>query len=84
MNVGRMCSIQGSHQLETHQRASEYLKAVCARYQGMGFTSRIEWAGEQMIDALRLLLQDTNCTEEERRAVERFLRLASEEVSGAV
>ena len=84
MNVGRMCSIQGSRQLDTHQRASEYLKAVCARYQGMGFTSHIEWVGEQMIDALRLLLKDTNCTEEERRAVERFLRLASEEVSGAV
>jgi hypothetical protein len=50
----------------------------------MGFTSQIEWVGEQMIAALRLLLADTTCTEEERRAVERFLALASEELPGAV
>jgi len=84
MNVGRLCSIQGSQQLNTHQRASEYLKAVCARYHGMGFTSRIEWVGEQTIEALRLLLSDTSCTDEERRAVERFLELASQEMPGAV
>jgi hypothetical protein len=48
----------------------------------MGFTSRIEWIGEQAIDGLRLLLADTNCTEDERRAVNRFLDLAAEEVPG--
>jgi hypothetical protein len=84
MNVGRLCSIEGSQQLDTHQRASEYLKVVCSRYGGMGFTSRIEWIGEQTIDAMRLLLADTSCTEEERKAVERFLDLASEELPGAL
>lgn len=84
MNVGRMCSIQGAHEQDTHQRASEYLRVVCAPYQGMGFTAREEWVGERMIDALVLLLQDTNCSDEERRAVNRFLHLAAEEVPGAV
>ena len=84
MNVGRLCSIQGSQQLDTHQRATEYLKSVCARYHGMGFTARVEWVGEQMIEALRLLLADTKCTEEERRSVERFLALAAEELPGSV
>lgn len=82
MNVGRLCSIESSQQLDTHQRVSEYLRAVCSRYPGMGFTSRIEWTGEQTIEALRLLLSDTNCSDEERRAVERFLHLAAEEIPG--
>ncbi|GAC1332495.1 MAG: hypothetical protein NVS2B16_17320 [Chloroflexota bacterium] len=84
MNVGRMCSVQGSSQLDTHQRGSEYLKLVCARYHGMGFTSQLEWVGEQMVEALGLLLNDTRCTDDERRAVEKFLKLAAEEVPGAV
>lgn len=84
MNVGRLCSIQGSHQLESHQRVADYLKLVCAPYHGMGFTSRSEWIGEQTLDALRLLLADTSCTDQERRAVERFLDLAAEELPGAV
>ena len=84
MNVGRFCSIAGQQGADTHQRVSEYLKAVCAAYRGMGFTSRIEWVGEQTIEALRLLLADTRCTEEERRAVEKFLDLASQELPGAV
>lgn len=84
MNVGRLCSIQGSAQLDTHRRVSEYVKAVCSRYPGMGFTSRIEWIGEQSVDALRLLLADIDCTMEERRAVERFLDLAAEELPGTV
>lgn len=82
MNVGRLCSIEGTRQLSTHRRGSDYLKHVCARYPGMGFTARIEWIGEQTVEALRLLLADTNCTEEERRAVERFLDLAAEELPG--
>jgi hypothetical protein len=82
MNVGRLCSIQGSAEVTTHHRMSEYLKVVCERYPGMEFTARIEWIGEQALDALRLLLADTRCTDEERRAVERFLGLAGEELSG--
>jgi hypothetical protein len=84
MNVGRLCSIQGVSVLDTHKRGSEYLKIMCARYPGMGFSAHTEWIGEQMVDALRLLLKDTNCTEDERRAVERFLDLAGEELAGAV
>ena len=82
MNVGRLCSIAGSSDLDTHQRVSEYLRMVCAAYPGMGFTSQIEWMGERSVDALRLLLADTNCTEDERRAVDRFLDLASAELPG--
>jgi hypothetical protein len=82
LNVGRLCSIQGSNQLDTHMRASEYLKTVCGRYPGMGFSPRIEWIGEQMVEALRLLLSDTRCSDEERKAVERFLTLAAEEQPG--
>ncbi len=84
MNIGRLCSIEGSSQSDSHQRGSEYLKAICTRYQGMGFSAHTEWVGEQMIGALRLLLKDTNCTEEERRAVERFLDLAAHEQAGTV
>jgi hypothetical protein len=84
MNVGRLCSIQGTSQLESHQRVADYLKLVCSPYHGMGFTSRIEWIGEQTLQALRLLLADTSCSEEERRAVERFLDLAAEELPGSV
>jgi hypothetical protein len=84
MNVGRLCSIQGTQQLDTHTRASEYLKAMCSRYPGMGFTAQVEWVGEQMVEALRLLLADTNCSDDERRAVDHFLRLAAEELPGAV
>jgi hypothetical protein len=82
MNVGRLCSIEGAAELQTHQRASEYLKAVCARYPGMGFSPQMEWLGEQMVLGLRLLLADTSCTEDERRAVQRFLNLAVEELPG--
>lgn len=82
MNVGRLCSIAGSSDLDTHQRVSEYLRLVCAAYPGMGFTSRIEWIGERSVDALRLLLADTSCSEDERRSVERFLDLASAELPG--
>jgi hypothetical protein len=57
---------------------------VCSPYHGMGFTSRIEWIGEQTVRALRLLLAETVCTDEERRAVERFLDLAAEELPGSV
>ena len=84
MNVGRLCSIQGSYQLESHQRVADYLKLVCSPYHGMGFTSRIEWVGEQTLSALRVLLADTSCTDEERRAVQRFLDLAAEELPGSV
>lgn len=84
MNVGRLCSITGTQHTDTHQRVAEYLKVVCAPYPGMGFTARVEWVGEQTLAALRLLLADTRCTEEERRAVEKFLDLASEELPGAV
>lgn len=82
MNVGRLCSIAGASDLDTHQRVSEYLRLVCAAYPGMGFTSRIEWIGERSVDALRLLLADTSCSEDERRSVERFLDLASAELPG--
>lgn len=82
MNVGRLCSVQGSSEPKTHRRLAEYLKAVCARYPGMGFSSRTEWIGEQTLDALHLLLADTRCSEMERRAVERFLSLAAEELHG--
>jgi hypothetical protein len=82
MNVGRLCSIQGSAEEQTHWRLAEYLKVVCGRYPGMEFSARVEWLGEQTVDALRLLLADTRCTEAERRAVEHFLGLASEELSG--
>ena len=84
MNVGRLCSITVTQQGDTHARVSEYLKAVCARYQGMGFTTRLEWTGEQTVEALRLLLADTRCSEDERRAVERFLEIAAEELPGRV
>ncbi len=84
MNIGRLCAIEGTRSLDTHQRVSEYLRLMCARYPGMGFSSHVEWVGEQTVDALRLLLSDTSCTEEERRAVDRFLQLACEEVPGAV
>ena len=84
MNVGRLCSITGTQQGDTHTRVSEYLKAVCAHYHGMGFTTRLEWVGEQTVEALRLLLADTRCSEDERRAVERFLDLAAEELPGKV
>lgn len=84
MNVGRLCSITGTQHADTHTRVSEYLKTVCARYQGMGFTTRLEWVGEQTVEALRLLLADTRCSEDERRAVERFLDLAAEELPGKI
>jgi hypothetical protein len=82
MNVGRLCSVQGSTQLDTHQRASEYLRLICSQYPGMGFSSSTEWVGEQAVTALQLLLADTNCTDDERRAVQRFLDLAREELPG--
>jgi hypothetical protein len=50
----------------------------------MGFSPRVEWVGEQTIAALELLLADTNCTDEERRAVSRFLELASQEIPGGL
>jgi hypothetical protein len=84
MNVARLCSISGAQNADTHMRVSEYLKAVCSPYAGMGFTARLEWVGEQTIEALRLLLADTRCSEEERHAVERFLALASQELPGSV
>jgi hypothetical protein len=84
MNVARLCSVTGAQQGDTHMRVSEYLKAVCAPYRGMGFTTRLEWVGEQTVEALRLLLADTRCSEEERRAVERFLDLAVEELPGKI
>ena len=82
MNVGRLCSIEGPSSLNTHQRAVEYLKLMCANYPGMGFSSHVEWVGEQMVQALRVLLADTSCTDEERRAVERFLDLAAQDLPG--
>jgi hypothetical protein len=48
----------------------------------MGFSSHVEWVGEQVVEALRLLLADTNCTEEERQSVHRFLDLAAQELPG--
>lgn len=82
MNVGRLCSVQGSTEATSHGRLAEYLKVQCERYPGMEFAPRVEWIGEQAVEALRLLLADTRCTEEERRAVARFLALASEELPG--
>jgi hypothetical protein len=82
MNVGRLCSIEGPNSLNSHQRATAYLKMMCAHYPGMGFSSQVEWVGEQMVQALRLMLADTGCSEEERRAVERFLDLATQELPG--
>jgi hypothetical protein len=82
MNVGRLCSIDGPTALNTHQRASAYLKLLCDAYPGMGFSPHVEWIGEQMVSALRILLSDTNCTEDERRAVDRFLELAAQELPG--
>lgn len=82
MNVGRLCSIEGPSTLNSHQRATAYLKLMCRQYPGMGFSSHVEWVGEQMVAALRLLLADTSCTEDERRAVDRFLALAAEELPG--
>jgi hypothetical protein len=76
-----MCSIEGSSQQNTHQRATDYLREVCSRYPGMGFSTRLEWVGEQMIDALRLLLRDTNYSVDERAAISRFLDFASEEIA---
>jgi hypothetical protein len=35
-----------------------------------------------MVRALRALLSDTSCSEDERRAVERFLDLAYQELPG--
>ena len=70
--------------MASHQRVSEYLKLVCNRYEGMGFTSRTEWIGEQTIAALELLLADTHCSNDERKAVESFLALARQEMPGAV
>lgn len=82
MNIGRLCSIEGPSSLNVHQRSTAYLKMRCAGYPGMGFSSHVEWVGEQMVEAMRLLLADTNCTEEERRAVDRFLDLAAQELPG--
>lgn len=84
MNVARLCSIAGTGKLDTHQRISDYLKRRCAAYPGIGFSPQIEWIGEQTIVALRSFLQDIDCTSGEREAVERFLELAGEEVSGRV
>jgi hypothetical protein len=82
MNVGRLCSIEGPSSQNTHQRVTGYFKMMCANYPGMGFSSHVEWVGEQVVEALRLLLADTNCTEEERQSVHRFLDLAAQELPG--
>lgn len=41
-----------------------------------------EWVAEKTIQGLRKLLADIQCTDEERKAIEEFLELASEELPG--
>jgi hypothetical protein len=65
MDVGRLCGLQGSGELATHQRIASYVKGFCERYSGLDFTAREEWAVEQSIAGLRHLLSDVLCTQEE-------------------
>jgi hypothetical protein len=83
MDVGRLCKLTGTKSGTAHQRIAEYVKPLIERYHGMGFAPREEWVVEQTIEGLRRMLADTRCTDEERRAIEEFLGLASEELAGA-
>jgi hypothetical protein len=83
VDVGRLCGVLASEQHATHQRIASYVKGFCELYPGMGFTTREEWVVEQSIAGLRHLLADVRCTGEERRAIEEFLDLASEEIAVA-
>ena len=69
MDVGRFYGVQSGVRHVTHQRIAVYVKALCTRYAGMGFTPREEWVAEQTMQGLHLLL-----------AVEAFLALASQEI----
>jgi hypothetical protein len=82
MDFGRLSGVLGAEKHATHQRIAEYVKTQCEAYSGIGFGAREEWLAEKMIEALRTLLADVRCTDEERRAIEEFLALASEELPG--
>jgi hypothetical protein len=84
MDVGRLCSVQGGERHTSHQRIAEYVKARCEQYPGIGFPPRVEWVAEQTLHGLRLLLAELTCTEEERRTIEGFLAIASQEIPGSV
>ena len=82
MDLGRLSGALDAEKQATHQRVSEYLKRVCAQYRAIGFGAREEWVGEKTLAALRLFLDDVDCTDQERRAIEEFLALAGEEIPG--
>lgn len=44
MDIGRFAGVLGSETHATHQRIAAYVRAVCNRYPGVGFTPREEWA----------------------------------------
>ncbi len=83
MDVGRFCGVIDGEAHATHQRIAEYVKPLCSQYYGLGFTPREEWVMEQTMQALRTLLSDLRCTEDERRAIEEFLTLAVQDVPEA-
>jgi hypothetical protein len=82
MDLGRLSGALNAGKHASHQRVAEYVRHACASYAGIGFGPREEWVAEKTVEALRLLLADTQCTDEERRAIEEFLALAGEEVPG--
>lgn len=82
MDIGRFSGALDAEKHATHQRVAEYVRPLIAGPTGIGFTPREEWVAEQTIKALQLLLTDTVCTDAERRAIEEFLTLASQELPG--
>ena len=82
MDSGRFARVQGAESHATHMRISEYVRRICDRYPAIGFSTQQEWVVERTVEALRTMLTHVRCTDEERRAVEEFLNLASEVLPG--
>lgn len=82
MDIGRFTGALGAEEHATHMRISEYVRKICDRYPATGFTPAQEWVVERTIDALRTMLTQVRCTDEERQAVLDFLALASETLPG--
>ncbi len=82
MDSGRFSDALGAEQQAAHMRIAEYVRAICDRYPAVGFTRHQEWVAEQTMHALQTLLTHVHCTDDERRAIEEFLALASEQLSG--
>jgi hypothetical protein len=82
MNVGRFCDVLGGDNQSTHQRIASYVKQHWGSYSGLSFSPREEWVAEQTMLSLRAFLEDVRCADEERRAINEFLDLATEELPG--